>query len=55
MYLSNMQSTFHIFVYGSLRSGFKSPAYNYISKYFSLVGDAKVQGKLYNMGNYPLA
>jgi gamma-glutamylcyclotransferase (GGCT)/AIG2-like uncharacterized protein YtfP len=55
MYLSNMQSTFHIFVYGSLRSGFKSPAYNYISKYFSLVGEAKVQGKLYNMGNYPVA
>lgn len=48
-----MQKTFHLFVYGSLRSGFKSEAYNYISKYFTLICDAKVKGKLYNMGNYP--
>lgn len=44
-----------IFVYGSLRSGFKHPAYEYISKYFKLVGDAKVKGKLYDMGSYPAA
>ena len=45
----------HLFVYGSLRSGFRHPAYEYISRYFSLVGDAKVKGYLYDMGNYPVA
>ncbi len=46
---------YEIFVYGSLRSGFKHPAYEYISKYFTLVGEAKVKGKLYDMGSYPAA
>ena len=46
--------TFQLFVYGSLRSGFHSPAYNYVSKYFTLVGDAKVKGILYDMGDYPV-
>lgn len=50
-----MQTVFHLFVYGSLRSGFKSPAYNYVSKYFTLICEAKVKGVLYNMGDYPLA
>ncbi|HEX8332955.1 MAG TPA: gamma-glutamylcyclotransferase family protein [Segetibacter sp.] len=45
----------HLFVYGSLRSGFRHPAYDYISRYFTLVGDAKVKGYLYDMGNYPVA
>lgn len=49
------QTTFKIFVYGSLRSGFQSPAYNYISKYFTLVGNAKVKGLLFDMGDYPVA
>lgn len=44
-----------IFVYGSLRSGFKHPAYEYISKYFKLVSEARVKGKLYDMGSYPAA
>jgi gamma-glutamylcyclotransferase (GGCT)/AIG2-like uncharacterized protein YtfP len=44
-----------IFVYGSLRSGFQSPAYEYISKYFTLVSEAKVKGRLYDMGSYPAA
>ena len=44
-----------LFVYGSLRSGFRHPAYEYISRYFTLVGDAKVKGYLYDMGNYPVA
>jgi gamma-glutamylcyclotransferase (GGCT)/AIG2-like uncharacterized protein YtfP len=43
----------HLFVYGSLRSGFRSQAYEYISRYFTLVGNAKVKGLLYDMGNYP--
>jgi gamma-glutamylcyclotransferase (GGCT)/AIG2-like uncharacterized protein YtfP len=44
-----------IFVYGSLRSGFHSAAYDYISKYFRLISEAKVKGYLYDMGNYPAA
>jgi len=44
-----------LFVYGSLRSGFKHPAYEYISRYFNLVGKAKVKGKMYDMGNFPAA
>ena len=42
-----------LFVYGSLRSGFRSPAYEYISRYFNLIGEGKVGGKLYDMGSYP--
>ena len=44
-----------LFVYGSLRSGFRSPAYEYISRYFDLVGEAKVKGKLFDLGEYPAA
>ena len=44
-----------LFVYGSLRSGFKHPAYEYVSRYFTLIGDAKVKGNLYDMGSYPAA
>jgi gamma-glutamylcyclotransferase (GGCT)/AIG2-like uncharacterized protein YtfP len=47
-----MQECYHLFVYGSLRSGFRSPAYEYISRYFDLEGEAKVKGDLYDMGNY---
>lgn len=46
---------YQLFVYGSLRSGFKSPAYEYISRYFKFVGDAKVKGRLFDMGSYPAA
>ena len=42
-----------LFVYGSLRSGFRSPAYEYISRYFILVGNARVRGKLFDLGIYP--
>lgn len=42
-----------LFVYGSLRSGFHSTAYEYISRYFTLVGNAKVRGKLFDLGEYP--
>ena len=45
----------NLFVYGSLRSGFKSPVYDYISKYFSLAGNARIKGKLFDMGDYPVA
>ena len=46
---------YQLFVYGSLRSGFHSPAYEYISRYFDLVGEAKVKGELYDLGSYPAA
>ena len=46
---------YQLFVYGSLRSGFRSPAYEYISRYFDLVGEAKVKGNLYDLGDYPAA
>jgi gamma-glutamylcyclotransferase (GGCT)/AIG2-like uncharacterized protein YtfP len=45
----------HLFVYGSLRSGFQSPAYDYITRYFQLVAAAQVRGKLFDMGEYPAA
>lgn len=44
-----------IFVYGSLRSGFRHPAYDYVSKYFNFISEAKVKGCLYDMGNFPAA
>jgi hypothetical protein len=46
--------TTQLFVYGSLRSGFHSSAYNYVSRYFTLVGEAKAKGLLYDMGDYPV-
>ncbi|MEO8171661.1 MAG: gamma-glutamylcyclotransferase family protein [Sediminibacterium sp.] len=49
------QSGDQLFVYGSLRSGFHHPAYEYISRYFTLVSEAKAKGNLYDMGEYPAA
>lgn len=46
---------YHLFVYGSLRSGFRSEAYQYISRHFHLVGEARVRGLLFDMGAYPAA
>jgi gamma-glutamylcyclotransferase (GGCT)/AIG2-like uncharacterized protein YtfP len=46
---------FQIFVYGSLRSGFHHPAYEYISRYFTFKTSATVRGRLYDMGEYPAA
>jgi gamma-glutamylcyclotransferase (GGCT)/AIG2-like uncharacterized protein YtfP len=48
-------STYYLFVYGSLRSGFKSEMYTYISQFFNFVSNAKVKGKLYDLGEYPAA
>jgi len=46
---------YNLFVYGSLRSGFRNPVYEYLTKYFHLLGEAVVKGKLYDLGNYPAA
>ena len=48
-------AVYQLFVYGSLRSGFRSPAYEYISRYFDLIGEAKVKGELFDLGSYPAA
>jgi gamma-glutamylcyclotransferase (GGCT)/AIG2-like uncharacterized protein YtfP len=45
-------SIYQLFVYGSLRKGFQSPAYEYMSKFFEFVGEARVRGRLFDMGNY---
>jgi len=44
-----------LFVYGSLRSGFHNPAYDYLTKYFHLLGEAVVKGMLHDNGSYPVA
>jgi gamma-glutamylcyclotransferase (GGCT)/AIG2-like uncharacterized protein YtfP len=44
-----------LFVYGSLRSGFQHPAYEYISHYFTLVSPATVNGLLFDLEEYPAA
>ena len=46
---------FRLFVYGSLRSGFKSPAYEYLAKNFNLLGDARVKGRYFEKENFPVA
>lgn len=48
-------STYQLFVYGSLRSGFGNPAYQYLTQYFHLLGEAVVKGKFYDKGPYPVA
>jgi gamma-glutamylcyclotransferase (GGCT)/AIG2-like uncharacterized protein YtfP len=47
--------TYQLFVYGSLRSGFRNPAYEYLTRYFRLLGEAVVKGKFYDKGPYPVA
>lgn len=48
-------ATYHLFVYGSLRKGFHHPAYRYVSDHFDLIGDARVKGILYDLGDFPAA
>ena len=53
--MSMKTSTYQLFVYGSLRSGFRNPMYNYLTQYFHLAGDAIVKGQFYDTGVYPVA
>lgn len=48
-------TTFQLFVYGSLRSGFRNPIYNYLTQYFHLLGEAVVKGQFFDKGEYPVA
>ncbi len=45
----------NLFVYGSLRSGFKNPAYEYITQYFTYAGEALIKGQFYDAGTHPVA
>ena len=45
----------HLFVYGSLRSGFRNPAYEYLTRYFTYKGEAIAQGKFLENGAVPVA
>ncbi len=47
--------TYQLFVYGSLRSGFRNPMYKYLTQYFHLLGEAVVKGNFYDNGNNPVA
>ena len=49
------QASYFVFAYGSLRKGFNSSAYEYISRYFNFYGNATVKGKLFDLGEYPAA
>src|SRR5215467_2496077 len=44
-----------LFVYGTLRSSFHHPAHVHISNYFKFIGEARVKGKLFDLGPYPAA
>lgn len=51
----NQPETANLFVYGSLRKGFQSPAYEYIHNYFNFIAEGKVNGIMVDMGAYPAA
>jgi gamma-glutamylcyclotransferase (GGCT)/AIG2-like uncharacterized protein YtfP len=53
LYAMTNPGIYQLFVYGSLRSGFHSPVYEYISRFFKFIGEAKVKGQLFDMGSYP--
>ncbi|MBK7097101.1 MAG: gamma-glutamylcyclotransferase [Sphingobacteriales bacterium] len=46
--------TNHLFVYGSLLSGFQLSSYEYIRRYFHLIGEATVEGTMYDLGTHPV-
>ena len=48
-------SCYNLFVYGSLRSGFRNPAYEYLTRYFTYVGEALVKGRFFDNGTNPVA
>ncbi|MEO6682401.1 MAG: gamma-glutamylcyclotransferase family protein [Ginsengibacter sp.] len=49
-----ISSSPYLFVYSSLRRGFRQSAYNYLIRYFNFVSDAKVRGVLSDFGDKPV-
>lgn len=47
--------SYNLFVYGSLRSGFRNPAYEYLTRYFIYRGEAMARGKFLENGSVPVA
>ena len=45
--------TSHLFVYGTLLSGMTHPMHDVLSQYAELLGRGYINGKLYDLGNYP--
>lgn len=43
----------YLFVYGTLRRGFKHPMANVLARQADFVGLGKFQGQLYDLGSYP--
>lgn len=48
-----MEKNYCLFVYGSLRSGFHHPAFEYISRHFLFVDKGKIKGIVYDIGAFP--
>ncbi len=49
------QQSLYLFVYGSLRKSFHHPAYEYITRYFHFIANAKVKAVMVDMGDFPAA
>ena len=45
--------TSHIFVYGTLLSGARHPMGARLARESQILGEATIQGRLYNLGRYP--
>ena len=43
----------HLFVYGTLMFPFRNPMHRVMCRYAGWVGNAVMEGKLYNLGAYP--
>jgi len=43
----------HLFVYGTLRSGFQNEFARLLAERETLLGGARIHGKLYDIGRYP--
>ncbi|MFC4263244.1 gamma-glutamylcyclotransferase [Ferruginibacter yonginensis] len=48
-------NSYNLFVYGSLRSGFRNPAYQYITQFFKCMGEGMVKGQFFDKGTHPVA
>jgi gamma-glutamylcyclotransferase (GGCT)/AIG2-like uncharacterized protein YtfP len=51
----NHNLSHNLFVYSSLRRGFQHEAFQYLAKYYTFVGEAKIKGKLFDKNGIPVA